>query len=335
MKHGRKYYMKCPSCGAETKGKFCEYCGSEMPQEKPNVGGCPKCGGNNVTFKRERVGTATQSRSQKNVIGKGRTGHSVSQSAYRTVGICRNCGYTWNPNGSNKSGRKTWLWVLGWICIFPIPLTILMLSKKDMKPAVKYGIIAAAWLLFFVIGSTGGETATPAPETTTPTAAVVEQTEAATTEAVPETTENDSPWAKQEATIRQFVDEFNTISDTPVTEIDFEKNHTIAYLIVDGYGKLSIKVNDHDEMGFFFTLEFSDGTASLEKYEALMTDIVKVFDASVDIGTKFQEANENEDTVVQLSDTISVKYHYIKEAVGYQAADTYIITLTSTDYNKK
>ena len=66
-----------------------------------------------------------------------------------------------------------------------------------------------------------------------------------------------------------------------------------------------------------------------------MTDIVKVFDAGVDIGTKFQEANENEDSVIQLSDTISVKYHYIKDAVGYQAADTYIIALTSADYNKK
>ena len=131
------------------------------------------------------------------------------------------------------------------------------------------------------------------------------------------------------------MDEFNAVSDTPVTEIQFKNNHTIAYLDIDGFAGLSIKVNDHDEMGFFFTLEFSDGTASLEKYEALMTDIVKVFDASVDIGTKFQEANENEDTVIQMSDTISVKYHYIKEAVGYQAADTYIITLTSTDYNKK
>ena len=25
--------MKCPSCGAEAKGKYCEYCGSEMPKE--------------------------------------------------------------------------------------------------------------------------------------------------------------------------------------------------------------------------------------------------------------------------------------------------------------
>lgn len=26
--------MKCPNCGAEVTGNFCEYCGSEMPKEK-------------------------------------------------------------------------------------------------------------------------------------------------------------------------------------------------------------------------------------------------------------------------------------------------------------
>lgn len=152
--------MKCPSCGAETNGKFCEYCGSELPKDKINVGVCPKCGNSNITFKRERIGTATQRTSRKNVIGTGRTGQSVSQSAYRTVGLCQNCGHTWNPNaGKSGSGRKTWLWVLGWICISPVPLTILLLRKKDMKPTVKYSIIAAAWLLFFAIGISGNSEA--------------------------------------------------------------------------------------------------------------------------------------------------------------------------------
>ena len=327
--------MKCPRCGAETQGKFCEYCGSEMPQEKPQVGGCPKCGSTNVTFKRERVGTSTQRSSHKNIIGTGRTGQSVSQSAYRTVGLCQNCGFTWNPNAANKgSGKKTWLWVLGWICIFPVPLTILMLRKKDMKPAVKYGIIAAAWLLFFVIGLSGnGETDTPqtdVPGTTIQT----EQSTDATTETT-EAIDNTNPYAKHEATIRKFVDEFNAISDTPVTEIQFKNNHTIAYLVIDGFSEMSIKVNDHSEMGFFFTLHFYDGIASLEKYEALMCDIVKVFDANIEIGDKFQEANANQQTNIYLSDNIFVEYHYVKDAVGFQAGDTYYITLTSTDYNKQ
>ena len=54
-----------------------------------------------------------------------------------------------------KKKRRTWLWVLGWICIFPLPLTILLLRKKDMKPALKYGIIAAAWILYLIIGLSG------------------------------------------------------------------------------------------------------------------------------------------------------------------------------------
>lgn len=168
--------MKCPSCGAETKEKVCEFCGSEMPQEKANVnitnnyygnasqqnadgGKCPKCGSGKITFKREKVATATQSTTRKNTIGNGRKGQAVSQSAYRTIGLCQSCGYTWNPNsGSNsseKKGASMWLWVLGWICIFPIPLTILLLRKKEMKPALKYGIIAAAWIIYLIIGLSG------------------------------------------------------------------------------------------------------------------------------------------------------------------------------------
>ena len=31
--------MKCPNCGAEGNGKFCEYCGCELPRngEHPKV----------------------------------------------------------------------------------------------------------------------------------------------------------------------------------------------------------------------------------------------------------------------------------------------------------
>ncbi|MBR5949242.1 MAG: hypothetical protein IKZ82_11460 [Clostridia bacterium] len=51
-------------------------------------------------------------------------------------------------NGQRK--RKTWLWILGWVLCFPLPLTLILL-KKNMKPALKYGIIGVAWLLFLPI----------------------------------------------------------------------------------------------------------------------------------------------------------------------------------------
>jgi hypothetical protein len=46
--------------------------------------------------------------------------------------------------------RRTWLWVLGWIFMFPVPLTIIMLRKKNLQPAVRYGVIVIAWLVYIV-----------------------------------------------------------------------------------------------------------------------------------------------------------------------------------------
>lgn len=169
--------MKCPYCSAEVRGEVCEYCGSAMPKEKATVnitnnyyGGasgereesrsvahCPRCGQSHIVFKRERASTSTVSNSRKRLLVSGRNRQTVSQANYRTIGVCQSCGYTWNPNTAHTgSGSKTWLWVLGWIIIFPVPLTILLLRKNEMKPAVKYGIIAAAWLLYLIIGLSGG-----------------------------------------------------------------------------------------------------------------------------------------------------------------------------------
>ncbi len=49
-----------------------------------------------------------------------------------------------------KKRNSKILWVLGWIFIFPVPLTILMLRKKEMVPYLKYGIIAAGWLVYLI-----------------------------------------------------------------------------------------------------------------------------------------------------------------------------------------
>ena len=44
--------------------------------------------------------------------------------------------------------RKTWLWILGWLFIFPLPLTILLLRNQKLNKIVKYIIIAVAWLFY-------------------------------------------------------------------------------------------------------------------------------------------------------------------------------------------
>ena len=160
--------MKCPSCGAEIgSDKFCQYCGSQVTmemkkeQEYVNKAGCPKCGSSNISFSREKQGEML--------------GDNGSAVVHATVGICHDCGYTWstaghvfNTNAESQSDnatriqqpekkRRTWLWVLGWIFIFPLPLMLILL-KKDMRPAIKYVIIAVAWIVYLIVGFAGGIT---------------------------------------------------------------------------------------------------------------------------------------------------------------------------------
>ncbi len=142
--------MKCPNCGAEMgNDKVCSLCGLQLAaggqKEREQVfeRGCPRCGSLNVKFSREKLGEH-----------RGKNGSTVIRS---TVGLCGDCGYTWQTAGTVQAEKKgnTWLWVLGWICFFPIPLTILMLRKKDMNPVLKYGVIAIAWLACLLLVLSG------------------------------------------------------------------------------------------------------------------------------------------------------------------------------------
>ena len=165
--------MRCPNCGAEIgNSDKCEYCGSSISpemkkeQEMLNKKGCPKCGSTNIKFSRENHGEVK--------------GKSSKKIVHRTVGVCNDCGYTWYMDENEPKKRKTWLWVLGWIFIFPVPLTILLLRKKDMKPALKYGIIAAAWIVYLFIGLGGNSSnKKPANESTTIVAEQTKETEKA------------------------------------------------------------------------------------------------------------------------------------------------------------
>lgn len=179
--------MKCPNCGAEVNGKFCAYCGSAVEQEaeENNYKCCPRCGSKNVNFKREQV------RQSKRISG----GDYYSASGYNTIGFCEECGYTWDPLAKTKSKKRLNLpkmknpkiiwWILGWLCIFPVPLTILLLRNDKMKNVVKYSLIAVAWTVYLFIGLNGRdndnkEVSNPAP--------TVIATIAPTTEPTPEIT---------------------------------------------------------------------------------------------------------------------------------------------------
>ena len=195
--------MKCPSCGAEIgNNKFCEYCGSQITaemqkeQEQLNKDCCPKCGSTNIQFQRENQGEV-RSENTKRVI-------------HYTIGFCKDCGYTWRADGKQKEEkRKTWLWVLGWICIFPLPLTLILLKKKDMKPALKYGIIAAAWIIYLLIGFAGMGSTPDEPVDSDEPAIVIEEEQTdesntANVEDVVKETEAESITQKEETVSTEY-----------------------------------------------------------------------------------------------------------------------------------
>lgn len=85
-----------------------------------------------------------------------------------------------------------------------------MLRKKDMKPALKYGIIAAAWIVYLLIGL-GGNSSNNKPSTAD-TSVVAEQTDAK------EQTENteESELKEQSEAVKKTPEESKT--ETPAEE---------------------------------------------------------------------------------------------------------------------
>ncbi len=136
--------LKCPNCGAQLnvdankESVYCEHCGTRILIDDE--------------INRLQIDNAEEAGYQ---FEKGRQ-RAQSEIHQRD---------TYQNTQPSKKKRKTWLWVLGWIFIFPLPLTILLLRKKEMKAPLKYGIIAVAWILYLIIGLSGGINSSTSQET--------------------------------------------------------------------------------------------------------------------------------------------------------------------------
>lgn len=134
--------LSCPNCGAkmslnmETKECTCNSCGGtfllddETQKQQIDSESAAEAG-----YQFEMGRQKAQSEVRANNL-------RTSQSSY---GNTRN----------NKKKTNIWLWIIGFLLIFPVPVTILVSRSKKMSNKTKIIIIACTWLFYLLIGLGG------------------------------------------------------------------------------------------------------------------------------------------------------------------------------------
>ncbi|MBP3885798.1 MAG: hypothetical protein J6D54_12805 [Olsenella sp.] len=124
--------LTCPSCGAnldvdvEKRQAKCPYCSAVFPvdDEAQHI----------------RYDNAEQAGYE---FEKGRQRAQAELDAQSTSP-------QYQSEPAEPKRRRTWLWVLGWLFAFPIPLTILVLRNKRLGDKARIGIIVAAWVGYLI-----------------------------------------------------------------------------------------------------------------------------------------------------------------------------------------
>lgn len=209
--------------------KVCKFCGADN-QDSAAV--CSSCGGNEFKHKCGNCGTVFEEGNfcpRCGVKAGAKAKKCPNCGAGYFSAACPDCGYT-NKTGNTTvvyantatqpvKKRETWLWVLGWIFIFPIPLTILMVRNQRLNKWVKIGIIAVAWILYLIIAFTGGGT-TNNQEITESSQ---QQEVVSSTEKETENTSSNSgetPAPTKESTIEDLVNGYNASADNKLVFVE-------------------------------------------------------------------------------------------------------------------
>ena len=133
--------MDCPRCGApiqipnHAKSVVCEYCNSTIAVESDS-GQVDLSNAEEAGYNFEKGRQRAQAEQQP----------IVQQVQYEYVPV-------------QKKKRHTFWWVMGWIFIFPIPATILIVRSKKMHWIVKALLILLVWGLYLAIGMSGSANA--------------------------------------------------------------------------------------------------------------------------------------------------------------------------------
>jgi hypothetical protein len=133
--------MTCPNCGntsqvdVDNKQVSCGFCGNPLFLNNTMNGLNGGLVNNNVT-----PGNTVQNNTWDGVPTQ--LGRNVGQ------GVEQFSGKINYSNKQSNSNNKIWLWVIGWIFIFPVPLTILILRSNRFNKDWKIGLVSGGWFIW-------------------------------------------------------------------------------------------------------------------------------------------------------------------------------------------
>ena len=123
----------------------CAHCGAQLTIDKDNNRAfCKFCGAELI------IDQENQSINENNAESIGYQFEKGRQRAQNENMYQQNVDANVTPPPARK--RHIFWWIMGWIFIFPIPVTILVARNKSLKPWIKAVIIIAVWMVYFLIG---------------------------------------------------------------------------------------------------------------------------------------------------------------------------------------
>lgn len=169
----KDFKKKCPNCGTVYEnGNFCSVCGVRA-DAKAKI--CPSCGCKYFSSACPECGYRAEGQASKTAYGGQDTPLVIWEIANPDIKPeeAQNSSGKKSKASQNKK-LKTVLWVMGWIMIFPIPLTILIRRNEKIKKFWKVVLIILVWLVYLGIywGSAKSAEADPGSTASQSTAAV-------------------------------------------------------------------------------------------------------------------------------------------------------------------
>ena len=235
-----------------------------------------------------------------------------------------------NSRGNNQSPnnkRKTWLWVLGWLFIFPLPLTILLLRKKEMKAPLKYGIIAGAWIIYLIIALAAGGANKDNPS---------DKGSQTTESAIPSSTSKDSATESSSEKINITEIHFSDTNDVTVKVGEKTKTNTVNVTLKNSfiYSADDVQfVSDNPEIAAISFVKESYGKTVYYEIEGISPGETTVYATSKDGSISSEKVKVIVPVPVEV-ESISIELPNSTLALGETAQATAAITPTNADHQE-